>query len=211
MNTPSNKQDSDLTIKKIEDQSLISNQSDRYTDLDFKPICDESYDQAITLKKNDDIDPEVYNKSLSVIHKHIECYRLKWKNLNISVKETNKPIISGLSGHLDSSKLVCIVGASGCGKTTFLNFLAGYTRSDLQVDGELFLNDRPLENLKILKRISGYVLQQDILYSELSVEETLMYQALLKLDKNADHQKAVDNVIKLMNLELIRDSFIGDG
>lgn len=133
-------------------------------------------------------------------------FQLLWKNLNISVKKTGKQIIDGLSGAFESGKLIAVIGASGCGKTTFLNYIAGYTRDDLEVSGGLFINDVPLTNLKKHKQITGYVLQQDILLGELTVFETLMYQAKFKLPAGTDYEEAVNNVIDLMKLEKCKDS-----
>ena len=139
----------------------------------------------------------VNNENVVENSNHIQDseYKLIWKNLDISVKKTGKKIVNGLTGCFESGQLISIIGASGCGKTTLLNCLAGYTRDDLAVDGDLFINNSKLTNLKAHKKVSGYVLQQDILLGDLTVYETLMYQAQFKLPNNSDYKSAVDNVI----------------
>ena len=139
-----------------------------------------------------------------------DSFHLTWENLEITVKKTGKQIIHGLSGSLESGKLIAVIGASGCGKTTFLNFLSGYTNDDLQVSGSLKINGKKLENLKLLKRISGYVLQQDILLASLTIEETLRFQAKLKLPPNSNFNEVVDQNLKMLNLENSRHTRIGD-
>ena len=108
-------------------------------------------------------------------------FSITWSNLKISIKSTGKSIIQSFSGNLQSGSLVAIIGASGCGKTTFMNYISGYTKDDLETDCNLKINDIKMKNIKALKRISGYVFQEDVLIPELTVFETLIYQAKLKL------------------------------
>jgi len=128
-----------------------------------------------------------------------KSFILTWKNLQISVKKDGKKIIENLTGSFESGKLIGVIGASGCGKTTLLNCLSGFTRDDLVTKGDLSINNQPIKTLKTLKQITGYVLQQDILLPELTVAETLMFQAKLKLPSSCDHDQSVEHVIKLMN------------
>jgi ABC-type multidrug transport system ATPase subunit len=104
-------------------------------------------------------------------------FNLTWKSLRISIKRTGSKIIPNFSGSLQSGSLVAILGASGSGKTTFMNFISGYTRGDLEADCTLKMNGVRMTNIKALKRISGYVFQEDVLIPELTVYETLWYNA----------------------------------
>jgi ABC-type multidrug transport system fused ATPase/permease subunit len=104
-------------------------------------------------------------------------FNLKWENLRISIKKTGTTIIPNFSGSLQSGSLVAILGASGSGKTTFMNYISGYTRGDLEADCTLKMNGVRMTNIKALKRISGYVFQEDVLIPELTVYETLWYNA----------------------------------
>lgn len=47
-----------------------------------------------------------------------------------SQEKTKKEIIRGVSGRVDPGQALAIMGASGAGKTTFLNILAGRINGD---------------------------------------------------------------------------------
>jgi ATP-binding cassette subfamily G (WHITE) protein 2 len=99
------------------------------------------------------------------------------------------------------------------GKTTFLSSLA--LRIDpirMQVSGELLLNGKTYSK-HTLKSMSGYVMQDDLTHSHLTVSETLSYTASLRLSRNstsAERKERVEHVIKLMGLSHCRDVIIGD-
>jgi ABC-type multidrug transport system ATPase subunit len=142
---------------------------------------------------------------------HAKLFKLNIKDLRISVKKTGNPIIKSINASLENGKLIAVLGASGSGKTTFLNYLGGYTRDDLEVSGDFCINGMDFPNLKSLSRISAYVLQQDLFLANLSVEETLTYQARLKLPKGSEITETVANIISLLNLKNSKGSLIGDG
>lgn len=145
-------------------------------------------------------------------------FDIAWENVMMTVKKSGRTILNGFSGKLQSGTLVAIIGASGCGKTSFQNYISGYTKSDLEMTSTLKINDIPIENLKILKKISGFVFQEDILQKDMTVKEILYYQARLKLpppkkgiDPNIYYDKAIKRAIELMKLEKVVNSRIGDG
>ena len=67
-------------------------------------------------------------------------------------------------------------------------------------------------SLKEYKKNSAYVMQDDLLLPFLTVYETLMYAARLRLPSNVDSEKRkeiVEQVIKVLNLDQCRDTLVG--
>ena len=99
-----------------------------------------------------------------------------WANIKssslLSCKSYNKLILKGINGDFQSGTSTAILGPSGSGKTTLLNFLTARMRTKgMQVKGDLYLNGRGVKSIKELKHRFAYVMQDDILFSELTVKE----------------------------------------
>ncbi|EGE27104.1 ATP-binding cassette domain-containing protein [Moraxella catarrhalis] len=45
---------------------------------------------------------------------------------NLCISFDHKPILTDISLHLKSGQIACLLGASGCGKTTLLRCIAGF-------------------------------------------------------------------------------------
>lgn len=88
----------------------------------------------------------------------------------ITKKYQNNVIISDFNYKFEQAKMYVLKGPSGSGKTTLLNIISGI---DCDFDGECIKNNE-------LKQI-GYIFQQSLLVSELSVEENLL---LISSDKS---------------------------
>lgn len=79
------------------------------------------------------------------------------------------------------------------------------------MEGEILINNEPVTPA-LLKAISGYVTQDDMLFASLTVEETLSYAASLRLPSeftSKERQDRVEEVIKLLGLEKCRNTPIG--
>eukprot|EP00611_Tribonema_gayanum_P017886 TRINITY_DN3082_c1_g1_i3.p1 TRINITY_DN3082_c1_g1~~TRINITY_DN3082_c1_g1_i3.p1 ORF type:complete len:640 (+),score=234.61 TRINITY_DN3082_c1_g1_i3:294-2213(+) len=135
---------------------------------------------------------------------------LTFKDLVVTAKARNQVLLKGISGQMRGGFWACM-GPSGSGKSTLLNTLALRLDRAVSVSGDLRLNGRSYDNAE-LKRMSGYVMQDDLLNGNLTCEETLDYTARLRCpqDKTDAMRKVrVDRVLQQMGLEHARHTIVG--
>uniref|UniRef100_A0A804R3T4 ABC transporter domain-containing protein n=1 Tax=Zea mays TaxID=4577 RepID=A0A804R3T4_MAIZE len=119
-----------------------------------------------------------------------------------------KHILKGIAGSVDPGEILALMGPSGSGKTTLLKILGG--RLGGGVKGHITYNDTPYS--PCLKRRIGFVTQDDVLFPQLTVEETLVFAAFLRLPACMSKQQKrdrVDAIIAELNLERCRHTKIG--
>lgn len=80
-----------------------------------------------------------------------------------------KPVFSGVSFTLDKGEFVCIIGHSGCGKTTILNVLAGL---DQATSGHVFMDGREVAGPSLER---GVVFQGHALMPWLTVRQNIAF------------------------------------
>jgi len=106
---------------------------------------------------------------------------------------------------------MAVVGPSGAGKSTFLDLLARKAKRGL-VSGDTLINGRKISNAQY-KDLIGFVDQEDSLMPTLTVYETVLYSALLRLPRSmsaaAKRERTLETLHELGILG-IRDSRIGD-
>lgn len=137
---------------------------------------------------------------------------LSWSNLSITSKKTKTRLINNLNGFIKSG-FCAIMGQSGSGKTTLLSALAKRISStDMLIEGSLQINNHSYTN-NDLKNFSGYVMQEDVLHSYLTVYETLQYAAELRMIRNTSKDvqlTKIEEVINKMGLNECRNIIVGD-
>ncbi|KAF8176209.1 hypothetical protein K438DRAFT_81241 [Mycena galopus ATCC 62051] len=129
---------------------------------------------------------------------------------NVSYTLGSRVLLDNISGTIKPGQVCAIMGASGAGKSTFLDILARKAKRG-QVAGTAYVNGREVANAAF-KAVSGFVDQEDTLMSTLTVYETVLYSALLRLPRDMSLEAKKFRTLETMN-ELgilgIKDSRIG--
>lgn len=129
---------------------------------------------------------------------------------NLSYTLNGKQILSGIQGIAQPGQLMAIMGASGAGKTTFLDILARKNKRGL-VQGDFYVNGEKVNDDEY-RSVIGFVDQDDTMLPTLTVHETIMTSALLRLPRDMNlstKESKVYEVEKQLGIWHIKDQLIG--
>ena len=98
--------------------------------------------------------------------------------------ESRLQLLSDISGAFRPGVLTALVGVSGAGKTTLMDVLAG-RKTGGTIEGDIRLSGYPKKQ-ETFARISGYCEQTDIHSPNVTVYESLIYSAWLRLSSDVD-------------------------
>lgn len=110
-------------------------------------------------------------------------------------------VLDDISFDVKKGDFLCIVGPTGCGKTTFLNSL---TKIYDITDGEILVNDEPV-NLK--KHNIAYILQEYSTMPWLTVEQNIAYGLKIKKEPKKLIQERVEKFMGMVGLEKYRNYY----
>ncbi len=115
----------------------------------------------------------------------------------------------GISFTVERGEMVCIMGASGSGKSSLLLSLAGHLKAQR---GQVLLNGRSLyETHDELKKYISYIPQDDAVDEQLTIAENLSVAAALRsphLTKR-DRARRIDGKLAELGLTERRNSIVG--
>jgi ABC-type multidrug transport system ATPase subunit len=100
--------------------------------------------------------------------------------------ENRLQLLSDISGTFRPGSLTALVGVSGAGKTTLMDVLAGRKTSG-SIEGSITLSGYPKKQ-ETFARISGYCEQTDIHSPNVTVYESILYSAWLRLSSDVDEK-----------------------
>ncbi|RKP06901.1 P-loop containing nucleoside triphosphate hydrolase protein [Thamnocephalis sphaerospora] len=153
--------------------------------------------------------------------KPAEELQLVFRNLTYSVptidpttkKTVPKIILDNITGVFQPGRLTTILGSSGSGKTSLLSALAGEptTRAG-ELTGEMLINGQ-LTTGRTIRKMAGYVYQDDIILHTMTVREAVMLAAKLRTSSTISldaKNKRVNDLLSFMHLNGAADTLIGN-
>ena len=129
---------------------------------------------------------------------------------NVSYSLNGKQILCGVQGIALPGQIMAIMGASGAGKTTFLDILARKNKRGI-VEGNFYVNGEKVDDNEF-RSVVGFVDQEDTMLPTLTVHETIMTSALLRLPRDMNisiKEQRVYEVEKQLGIHHIKDQLIG--
>lgn len=128
------------------------------------------------------------------------------REIKVQVKNLTKKfgdllVLDDISFNIKKGEFVCVVGPTGCGKTTFLNLL---TKLIEPTAGQLLIDGEPADPQK---HNLAFVFQEPSAFPWLTVEENLAVGLRVKKLPEEEIKRRVDNMLELLGLTKFRKSY----
>src|ERR687888_1184766 len=106
--------------------------------------------------------------------------------------------IQDVSLTIRKGEFIALLGASGCGKSTTLNLIAGLLPA---TGGAIWLDDRRIDRLRPEERGFGMVFQNYALFPHMTVAKNVGFGLMMRGTPRAEAQRRVEEAISLVRLK----------
>lgn len=122
---------------------------------------------------------------------------------NLTKKFGDLLVLDHISFDVQKGEFLCVVGPTGCGKTTFLNCL---TKLYEPTAGEILIDGEPVD---LRKHNVSYIFQEYSTMPWLNVEENIAFGLRIKRRTEAEIKESVDEVVEMVGLQKFRKYYPG--
>lgn len=120
---------------------------------------------------------------------------------NLEKRYKNERVLKYISFDVEKGQIFAFLGPNGAGKSTTMNILSTLLE---KTSGNVSVSDFDLDkNRRKIKSEIGVVFQNDVLDSELTVYENLVFRGSLYYAKKKDLEESIFTVIKTLSLQNI--------
>ena len=116
------------------------------------------------------------------------------KNLSKKLDNSEKPTLNSIDLEIKDGEFICIVGASGCGKTTLLNLIAGL---ETPTTGEILLDGNKVTKPGADRTV---MFQEHGLYPWLNVIDNVKFPLKLAKMPKEEQEKRATHYLKMVGL-----------
>ncbi|XP_058191671.1 pleiotropic drug resistance protein 3-like isoform X2 [Rhododendron vialii] len=158
-----------------------------------------------------------YKKTTSKPHKDrvvlpFEPLTLSFQHVQYYVETPLKKLqlLCDITGAIRPGVLTALMGVTGAGKTTLLDVLAG-RKTIGTIQGDIRIGGHPKVQ-DTFARISGYCEQTDVHSPQITIEESVVYSAWLRLNPEIDSKTKLEfvrEVLEIIELDEIMDCLVG--
>ena len=119
---------------------------------------------------------------------------------DVSKSYKNVTVLKDISFTIKDGDLVCLIGESGCGKTTTLKMI---NKLIAPTTGEIIINKQNIKNINDIKlrRKMGYVIQQTGLFSHMTIRENIEIIAKIEKMPEDKREKRVKQMMDMVDLD----------
>jgi ABC-type sugar transport system ATPase subunit len=110
--------------------------------------------------------------------------------------------LAGVSLHVPKGQYAILMGATGCGKTTILEVIAGLRPIST---GRIMLNDRDVTYRPPAERDIGYVPQDGALFSTMSVRDNLAFALAIRYQPTKQINERIDQLANWLGVVHLLD------
>lgn len=120
---------------------------------------------------------------------------LEMKDLSKSFD--GKEVVSGLNLSMEQGEILCLLGASGCGKTTTLRMAGGFLTPD---QGRIYLDGEDITALPPERRPVSTVFQSYALFPHMTVLQNVMYGLKFQGMKKKEAARRAEEYLEIVRL-----------
>ncbi|KAL7890233.1 hypothetical protein AOLI_G00024910 [Acnodon oligacanthus] len=140
-------------------------------------------------------------------YERLSEFKMPWE-----VQGNKQTAIKDLNLRVHSGQMLAVIGSSGCGKTSLLDIITCRDEGGTKKSGEVLINGKP-STPSLVKKSIAHVRQDDRLLPHLTVRETLLFVAQLRLPTHfsqAQKDQRVNDVIAELRLRQCANTRVGN-
>ena len=123
---------------------------------------------------------------------------IEFKNVSKTYADTDTTVLKDISFELEEGKFYTLLGASGSGKSTILNIIAGLLDA---TDGDVILDNKRINDLPANKRNVHTIFQSYALFPNMNVFDNVAFALKIKGVDKKEIAKRVSESLKLVRLD----------
>lgn len=163
--------------------------------------------------------PQLLNDGGVPSSAHVAAGGLPFTPANLCVKNLEyfvtlpsgeeKQLLNGITAHFEPGRMTALMGATGAGKTTLMDVIAG-RKTGGRVIGDIIVNGEP-KNPANFSRITAYCEQMDIHSEAATIYEAFVFSAKLRLSPEFSEEERmglVGETLDLLELTNISNEYI---